>query len=82
MEEKEELRQAVFINGNRTCYHPSQCEDYTCTVGDLRDFLERFDDDAKVFLRNDNGYSYGQLDCYDDVYVGEYDDEEVYIDEE
>ena len=78
----DERRTAVFINGNRTDYHPVACEDYTCTVRGLREFLERFDDDAKVFIRNDNGYTYGIVDCYDDVYAGEYDDHEVFVDDE
>ena len=82
MSDNDDKRSAVFINGNRTCYHPSQCEDYTCTVGALKDFLDDFDDDVKVFLRNDNGYTYGQIDCYDDIYEGSYDDDDVFLDEE
>lgn len=76
MEEKE----AVFINGNRTCYHPSQADAYTCTVGELRECLAEYDDDVKVFLRHDNGYTYGTIDCYEDVYAGTYNDDEVFVD--
>lgn len=74
------MKTALFINGNRDCYHPLQSENYTCTVGELKDILERFDDETKVFLRNDNGYSYGSIDCYEDIHSGTYDENEVFID--
>lgn len=34
----------------------------TMTVGDLIDYLSEFDEDRRVFLRNDNGYTYGIVD--------------------
>ena len=33
----------------------------TMTVGELREALEEFDDDAKVILSHDNGYTYGGI---------------------
>ena len=75
------MKKALFINGNRNAYHPTQCEDYTCTVGELKEFLEPWDNDMKIFLRNDNGYTYGSIDCYGDIYNGEYDVDEVFVDE-
>ena len=33
----------------------------TMTVRELREALEEFDDDAKVILSHDNGYTYGGI---------------------
>ena len=33
----------------------------TMTVGELREALEEFDDDAEVILSHDNGYTYGGI---------------------
>lgn len=52
---------ALYINTNHTGYSPEQCG-RTMTVGDLIDFLGEFDEDRRVYLRNDNGYTYGILD--------------------
>ena len=45
---------ALYINTNRLGYTPEQCP-RTMTVGDLIDYLSEFDEDRRVFLRNDNG---------------------------
>jgi len=50
----------VFLTGKRNGYTPKQCG-RTLTVRELIDVLEGFDDDAKVYLNNDNGYSYGSI---------------------
>jgi hypothetical protein len=63
----------VFIDGRRDGYSPDQCGK-TMTVGELIAYLEDFDEDAKVYLKNDNGYTYGRItknsfdedDSYDD----------------
>lgn len=63
----------VFIDGRRDGYSPDQCGK-TMTVGELIAYLEDFDEDAKVYLKNDNGYAYGRItknsfdedDSYDD----------------
>jgi hypothetical protein len=31
------------------------------TVGELIEYLEQFDEDTKVYLSNDNGYTYGSI---------------------
>ena len=69
-------RKALFIEGNRNCYGPDQRESCTMTVGELISLLEDFDPDSKVFLRNDNGYTYGSL-SYEDFQEGQYDDDRV-----
>ena len=56
---------AIFIEGRRDGYAPSQCFE-TLTVGELIEVLEDYDDDMKVYLRNDNGYTYGSI-SYDSI---------------
>lgn len=51
---------AIFIEGKRNGYGPDQCG-RTLTVGELIEILEEFDSDRPVFLRNDNGYTYGSI---------------------
>ena len=50
----------VFIDGKRNGYSPEQCGK-TMTVRELIAFLEDCDEDAKVYLKNDNGYTYGSI---------------------
>lgn len=52
---------ALYIEGRRTGYGPEQCG-RTMTVGELIDFLSGYPEDLKVYLRNDNGYTYGEID--------------------
>ena len=50
----------LFIDGRREGYAPDQCRE-TMTVQELIDYLAEFDPDEKVYLRNDNGYTYGSV---------------------
>lgn len=50
----------LFIDGRRNGYSPKQCGK-TMTVADLIEYLEQFDDDTEVFIKNDNGYTYGNI---------------------
>lgn len=50
----------IFIEGNRNGYSIDQCG-YTMTVGELIAYLEDFDEDRPVFIRNDNDYTYGHI---------------------
>ena len=50
----------VYIEGRRNGYGTDQCGK-TMTVGELIAFLEMFDEEAKVYLKNDNGYTYGSV---------------------
>jgi len=54
-------REPLFINANNNGYEPSQCG-RTLTVGELIELLSDFDEDRPVYLRFDNGYSYGSID--------------------
>ena len=57
-------RKSLFINANRNGYVPSQCG-RTLTVGELIDLLSDFDEDSPVYLKHDNGYTYGSIEEYD-----------------
>jgi len=50
----------IFIEGRRNGYAPEQCGK-TMTVGEMIDWLSQFDEEAKVYLRNDGGYTYGSI---------------------
>lgn len=50
----------LYIEGRRNGYDTDQCGK-TMTVGELIEFLEQFDEGAEVFLKNDNGYTYGSI---------------------
>lgn len=47
------------------------------TVGDLIAYLEQFDEDAQIYLKNDNGYTYGSIDemSFEEDFDEEGDDE-------
>lgn len=51
---------ALFIEGKRNGYGIDQCG-RTLTVRELIEILEEFDEDRPVYLRNDNGYTYGSI---------------------
>ena len=50
----------LYLEGRRNGYAPDQCG-RTMTVAELIEFLGQFDEDAEVFLRNDGGYTYGNI---------------------
>lgn len=54
----------LYIDGKRNGYGIDQCG-RTLTVGELIALLEEYDDDRPVYLRNDNGYTYGSITEYD-----------------
>ena len=58
----------IYINGNRNGYDEKQCG-HTMTISELIDCLSQFDDDEKVYLINNNGYTFGsinEIDIYED----------------
>ena len=73
------MKRAIFIDGRRDGYSPAQCGN-TMTVGELKEFLEQFNDEDEVFLMNDNGYTYGSI-TDSSFESGKYDSEDVYLDE-
>lgn len=50
----------IFIEGKRDGYITDQCN-RTLTVGELIEILEQYDYDSPIYLRNDNGYTYGSI---------------------
>lgn len=50
----------VFIDGRREAYGHEDLR-HTMTVGELIECLRQFDENEKVCLRNDNGYTYGSI---------------------
>ena len=63
----------ITIETTREGYSVSQCGN-TMTVRELIDYLEQFDEDSKIYLSNDNGYTYGSIKSYQ--IEEQYDDEE------
>lgn len=55
---------ALFIEGKRNGYGIDQCG-RTLTVRELIEILDGFDEDRPVYLRNDNGYTYGSITEWD-----------------
>jgi len=50
----------IYIDTKREGYGPDQCR-RTMTVGELIAFLSDFGEDRPIYLRNDNGYTYGSI---------------------
>lgn len=51
----------LFIEGKRNGYNINQCGN-TMTVGEMIDFLSNYDNDTKIYLKNDNGYTFGNIE--------------------
>ncbi len=62
----------LIINAIRETYGKEDVR--TMTVGELRAFLEDFDDDTPVILSHDNGYTYGGIRA--DLFEEDYEEEE------
>lgn len=75
---------ALYIDANRNAYNPKQVEQNTMTVEELIECLTEMGDaygyDAMVFIRNDNGYTYGSIG-WDDVSEGGYDGNRAWLGE-
>ncbi len=50
----------LFIEGRREGYATDQII-RTMTVGEMIEYLKQFDEETKVYLNNDNGYTYGSI---------------------
>ena len=51
----------LFIQVERSGYEPKQCPE-TITVGELIELLKWHDHEECIYLKNDNGYTYGHID--------------------
>ena len=54
------MKDMLFIDGRRNGYSPAQCGG-TMTVGELIEMLQGYDEDMPVYLKNDEGYTYGNI---------------------
>ena len=50
----------LYIEGRRNGYGIDQCGK-TMTVGEMIAYLEQYDEDTKLYLKNDGGYTYGSI---------------------
>ena len=50
----------LIITAHRNGYETKQCGS-TMTVRELIEVLDNYDDDLKVYLSHDNGYTYGSI---------------------
>ena len=64
------MKNVIYLNTKRTGYGPDQCKN-TMTVGELINLLGEFDEDAPIYFKNDNGYTYGSITRFD-IEEGEY----------
>ena len=53
----------LYIEGRRNGYDPDQCG-RTMTVSEMIEFLSQFDGDLPIYLNNDSGYTFGNIDEY------------------
>ena len=58
----------LTMKAEREGYAPDQIA-RTMTVGELIEFLNNFDEDEKIYLSHDNGYTYGGI-TWDDLEEG------------
>lgn len=56
----DKMKKRIFIKGKRNGYSPEQCGD-TLTVAELIEILKGFDGDSKIYIENDNGYTFGSI---------------------
>lgn len=54
----------LTIEAHRTGYSIDQLHS-TMTVGELIGYLSDYDDDTKIYISNDNGYTYGGISWSD-----------------
>ena len=55
----------VIIDAQRNAYSADKAADSSMTVRELISELNQFDDNAKVILSHDNGYTYGSISAHD-----------------
>ena len=59
-------KEVLIIEANREGYSIEQAENerMAITVGELISLLEDFDEDTKIYISNDRGYTYGSVTEY------------------
>lgn len=51
----------LFLEGRRNGYDLDQCGS-SLTVGELIDILSEYDENTPIYLNNDKGYTFGNID--------------------
>lgn len=69
------MAKLVYLEGKIMGYSIEDLKEKTLTVEELIGMLLDCDGDAKVYIRNDNGYTYGALNVLNDIW-DDYEDEE------
>ena len=54
----------LHLNTKIEGYSVDQCNN-TMTVGELMSYLSDYDEDTPIYFKNDKGYTYGSLRCWD-----------------
>lgn len=54
------MKKVLFFETEAHAYAPEDCTS-TMTVGELKNFLDWYDDDTLIIYSNDHGYTYGRL---------------------
>lgn len=70
----------LMIRGTRDGYAPEQIGS-TTTVGELKEFLDGYNDDTPIMLNNDRGYTYGSICIADIAEAYDYEDYKTFLDE-
>ena len=58
------MKCSIYFDTNRIAYSPDQIKN-TLTVQDIIDIFSEFDPEARVYFRNDGGYTYGNISHQD-----------------
>lgn len=58
------MKRVVTIETSRDYYSIEDTANEAITIGELIDLLREYDEDEKVILKNDNGYTYGLVGRY------------------
>lgn len=74
----EDRQEVLCIEGQRSGYSPTQIYP-TMTVGELIDLLADYDEDTPVMLRNDKGYTFGEIN-HSTIQSFEYDEDSDSLD--
>lgn len=71
------MKPVVIIEVEREGYSVDQCY-RTMTVGELKESLNQFEENAPIYFSHDNGYTYGSLreENIDVRYEGDEDEED------
>lgn len=54
------MAERLYIEGRRDAYEPEDIAE-TITVGELIELLREYDEDTPIYLKNDEGYTYGRI---------------------